>query len=104
MEEQPVLQQIEELVAEEHRLWRSESDGGLDETGRERLAAVRRGLDHSYETLRRRRAGQPDEGPADRDLPDPPNELDGPDPEPPHGDHGVHADDSSGADPAPNAP
>ena len=98
------MQQIEELVAEEHRLWRAESDGGLDEAGRERLATVRRGLDHAYETLRRRRAGQPDEGPADRDVPDPPNEIDGPDPEPLHGDHGVHADDSSGADPAPNAP
>jgi len=51
-----------------------------------------------------RRAGRPDEGPADRDVPDPPNELDGPDREPPHSDHGVHEDDSSGSDPAPNAP
>jgi hypothetical protein len=104
VDENPVLNQIEELVAEEHRLWRAESEGRLDEAGHERLAAVRRGLDHAYETLRRRRAGQPDEGPADRDVPDPPNELDGPGPEPPHADHGVHQDDSSGSDPAPNAP
>jgi hypothetical protein len=104
MDEQPVLDQIEELVAEEHSLWRAESDGTLDDAGHERLAAVRRGLDHAYETLRRRRAGQPDEGPADRDVPDPPNELDGPEPEPRHSDHGVHETDSSGPDPAPNAP
>jgi Protein of unknown function (DUF2630) len=102
--EQSVLDQIEELVAEEHRLWRAEAQGGLDEEGHERLATVRRGLDHAYETLRRRRAGQPDEGPADRDVPDPPNDLDGPDSEPPHADHGVHQAGSSGSDPSPNVP
>lgn len=90
MDEESVLERIEELVAEEHRLWRAESDGGLDDAGRERLAEVRRKLDHAYATLRRRRAGQPDEAPADRDVPWPPNELDGPDPEPPHAEHGVH--------------
>jgi hypothetical protein len=104
MDEQAVLNQIEELVAEEHRLWGAEANGSLDEAGHQRLAVVRQGLDHAYETLRRRRAGQPDEGPADRDVPDPPNELGGPDPEPPHSEGGVHDDDSSGADPAPNAP
>ena len=104
VDEQSVLDQIEELVAEEHRLWRAEADHTLDDAGHQRLAAIRRGLDHAYETLRRRRAGQPDEGPADRDVPDPPNDLDGPDPEPPHSDHGVHVDDSSRPDPAPNAP
>ncbi|MDQ4048254.1 MAG: DUF2630 family protein [Actinomycetota bacterium] len=104
MDEQPVLDQIEELVSEEHRLWQAEAAGTLDDAGRRRLAVVRRGLDHAYERLRRRRAGQPDEGPADSDVPDPPNDLDGPDPEPPHSDHGVHSDDSSGGDPAPNAP
>jgi hypothetical protein len=104
VDEQTVLNRIEELVAEEHELWRAESAGTLDESGHERLAAVRRGLDQAYETLRRRRAGQPDDGPRDRDVPEPPNELDGPDPEPPHAEHGVHPSDSSGADPAPNAP
>lgn len=104
MDEQPVLDQIEGLVAEEHRLWRAESEGTLDEHGHERLATLRRRLDSCYQTLRRRRAGQPDHGPADRDVPDPPNEHDGPDREPPHADHGVHAADSSGPDPAPNAP
>jgi hypothetical protein len=104
VDEQTVLNRIEELVAEEHELWRGESAGTLDDAGHQRLAEVRRGLNHAYETLRRRRAGQPDEGPADRDVPDPPNELDGPDREPPHSEHGVHEQDSSGSDPAPNAP
>jgi hypothetical protein len=104
VEEQLVLDRIEALVDEEHRLWRSQSEGRLDDAGRERLAAVRRGLDQAYTTLRRRRAGQPDEAPADRDVPDPPNDLDGPDPEPPHSDHGVHVEDSSREDPAPNVP
>jgi hypothetical protein len=65
---------------------------------------VRRELDHAYETLRRRRAGLEGDGPADRDVPDPPNELAGPDAEPRHEDHGVHDVDSSGEDPSPNVP
>lgn len=104
VDEQGVLNQIEDLVAEEHALWRAESDGRLHDAGHERLAEVRRALSHAYATLRRRRAGQPGDGPADRDVPDPPNELDGPEREPPHAERGVHADDSSGGDPAPNAP
>ncbi len=104
MNEQPVLDQIEKLVAEEHELWRTESNGRLDEAGHQRLAVVRAGLDRAYATLRRRRAGQPDDGPADRDVPDPPNDLDGPDREPRHTEHGVHTDGSSDPDPAPNAP
>jgi hypothetical protein len=104
VDEQSVLNRIEDLVAEEHELWHAESEGRLDENGHERLAVVRRGLDQAYETLRRRRAGQPDEGPANSDVPWPPNELDGPDAEPPHTEHGVHDADSTGTDPAPNAP
>jgi hypothetical protein len=104
VDEEPVLDRIEELVAEEHALWRAEAEERLDDAGHERLRLVRRDLDHAYETLRRRRAGQPDEGPVDGEVPDPPNELDGPDPEPPHSEHGVHAEDSSGSDPAPGVP
>lgn len=104
MDEASVLNQIEELVAEEHNLWRAESEGRLDEDGHERLRDVRQALNHAYETLRRRRAGQPDDGPSDRDVPDPPNELDGPDPEPRHLNHGVHEADSAGEDPSPNVP
>jgi hypothetical protein len=90
MDEESALDRIEQLVAEEHRLRRAESDGRLDDGGHQRLAELRGRLDQAYATLRRRRAGQPDDGPADRDVPWPPNELDGPDPEPPHSDHGVH--------------
>ena len=104
MQEEGVLNRIEDLVAEEHALWRAEAKGTLDDAGHERLTEVRRSLGHAYATLRRRRAGQPDVGPADADVPNPPNELDGPDREPPHTEHGLHAQDSSGTDPAPNAP
>jgi hypothetical protein len=72
-DEQPVLIHIEELAAEEHKLWHAEADGTIDDAGRERLHQVRRELDHSYEVLRRRRAGQPDEGPSDAEVPDPMN-------------------------------
>jgi hypothetical protein len=71
--EQPVLNHIEELEAEEHRLWKAESDGTIDEKGRQRLLEIRQELDHSWDVLRRRRAGQPDEGPRDEDIPDPLN-------------------------------
>lgn len=108
--EQSITDRIEKLVAEEHRLWRT-GDGAHDGPAHERLEAVRRELDavrrqldRAYTTLRRRRAGQPDVGPADRDVPWPPNDLEGPEPEPPHSDHGVHVEDSAGGDPAPNSP
>jgi hypothetical protein len=68
----------------------AEAEASLGEAGHERLAAVRRALDHAYQTLRRRRAGQPDQGPADSDVPDPLSELDGPEPEPPNTEHAVH--------------
>ena len=42
MDETPVLNQIEELVAEEHKLWQAEAAGRLDDSGRERLATIRR--------------------------------------------------------------
>ena len=44
-------------------------------------------------------------GRPDSEIPDPPNDLEGPDPEPPHLEHGVH-DDQPAPDPGvnPNAP
>jgi hypothetical protein len=80
---------IEALVEEEQRLW-SESDR-LDEEGHARLGAIREELDRCWALLRRRRAdpNAPDSPP---DVPDPPNDLDGPEPEPPHLEHGVHTD------------
>jgi Protein of unknown function (DUF2630) len=104
MDEQPVLDRIEALVAEEHELWGAEAAGTLDEAGHERLAVVRADLGKAYAVLRRLRAGQPAEGPLDGEVPDPPNDLDGPEPEPPHEDHGVHEAGAAGGDPAPNAP
>ena len=54
--------------------------------------------------MRQRRAGVA-RVPADSDVPDPPNEFDGPDPEPPHLEHGVH-DNQPAPDPDvnPNVP
>jgi Protein of unknown function (DUF2630) len=94
------LDRIEELVAEEHRLWSESEQERLDDGGHERLEQIRRELDACWDMLRRRRAN-PD-APADLPAaPWPPNELDGPDPEPPHLEHGVHGD---GPAPDPDVP
>src|SRR5258705_1614919 len=47
---------IEELVAEEHRLWQLESDSNATDADRERLAHVKVELDRYWDLLRRRRA------------------------------------------------
>jgi hypothetical protein len=47
---------IEELVAEEHRLWQLESDGSATDADRERLDHVKVELDRYWDLLRRRRA------------------------------------------------
>jgi Protein of unknown function (DUF2630) len=47
---------IEELVAEEHRLWDLESSGGSGEEERRRLADIKVELDRYWDLLRRRRA------------------------------------------------
>jgi hypothetical protein len=94
MDEAPVLARIEELVDEEHRLWRAEGSGDLSPDERARLELVRGELDRCWATLRRRRAGAPDGLPDDQ-VPDPPNDLDGPNPEPVHLEHGVHDDEPS---------
>jgi hypothetical protein len=104
MEAQPVVDRIETLVEEEHRLWRASEEGGLTDREHKRLHAVQRELDECYHALRLRRAGARARLP-DSDIPDPPNDFDGPDPEPPHLEHGVH-DDQPAPDPGinPNAP
>jgi hypothetical protein len=103
MDEQSVIDRIERLVEEEHRLWRASTAGGLTDAEHKRLHSVRAELDDAYKVLRLRRAGA-DRLP-DSEVPEPPNELDGPDPEPPHLEHGVH-DDQPAPDPGvnPNAP
>ena len=82
MDEQPVLNRIESLVEEEHHLWRASESGGLTDTEHQRLHSVQRELDECWKSLRLRRAGV-DRPLADSEVPDPPNEFDGPDPEPP---------------------
>lgn len=85
---------IEELVAEEHKLLSAHTGEGLSQDEHARLGAITRELDDAWDLLRRREAGQA-ERLNDADVPDPPNELDGPDPEPPHLEHGLHGDGSS---------
>ena len=47
---------IEELVAEEHRLWELEASGSSGEAERRRLAEIKVELDRYWDLLRRRRA------------------------------------------------
>jgi hypothetical protein len=47
---------IEQLVAEEHRLWELESNGKASEDERRQLAELRVQLDRYWDLLRRRRA------------------------------------------------
>ena len=56
---------IEELVAEEHRLWELESAGRASEADRERLAQVKVELDRYWDLLRRRRSSERAGGDAD---------------------------------------
>jgi len=51
--EQPVLNHIEQLVSEEHRLY---GKGALGDADRERLKAVNIELDQCWDLLRQRRA------------------------------------------------
>ena len=97
MSESPILDRIDALVSEEHGLWARSEQGQLDSEGRDRLEAIRSELDHCWDLLRRRRVN-PDAADPPPEVPDPPNELDGPDPEPPHLEHGVH-DDEPAPDP-----
>ena len=58
MDEQPILDRIEDIVAEELRLYADAEAGRLDEAGHQRLAAVRGDLDRCWDLLRRRRAAR----------------------------------------------
>jgi hypothetical protein len=51
-----VHETIEQLVAEEHELWRREAAGEATDADRERLEAVKVSLDQCWDLLRRRRA------------------------------------------------
>jgi hypothetical protein len=54
--DEDVHTRIEQLVSEEHELWRREEEGGASEDDRQRLAAVKVALDQSWDLLRQRRA------------------------------------------------
>jgi hypothetical protein len=56
MDDPKVHGTIEELVAEEHELWRRESDGEATDADRQRLQQVKVSLDQCWDLLRQRRA------------------------------------------------
>jgi hypothetical protein len=56
MDDEQIQRMIEELVAEEHRLWDDQAQGGHIDTDRERLAVVKVTLDRCWDLLRQRRA------------------------------------------------
>jgi hypothetical protein len=102
-DEAPARDRIEELVEEEQRLLR-QGPREASPDRHARLQAIETELDSCWDLLRRRWAGQQILL-SDADVPDPPNDLDGPDPEPLHLEHGVHGE-GSAPDPEinPNAP
>jgi hypothetical protein len=56
MADDAIHSEIERLVAEEHELWRRESDGEATDADRHRLRAIQVALDQSWDLLRQRRA------------------------------------------------
>jgi len=56
--EQPILQQIHDLVAEEHQLRSTHTGIGLNSAERTRLEAIERELDRCWDLLRHRRAAE----------------------------------------------
>ena len=56
MEDPKIHGAIEDLVAEEHELWRRESDGEATDADRQRLQQVKVSLDQCWDLLRQRRA------------------------------------------------
>lgn len=56
MTDEQIQRAIEELVAEEHRLWDDQARGDHSGTDAERLATVKVTLDRYWDLLRQRRA------------------------------------------------
>jgi Protein of unknown function (DUF2630) len=56
VDDEQVRQRIEELVAEEHRLWDAEAAGSMSEDDRRRLRELKVSLDQCWDLLRQRRA------------------------------------------------
>jgi hypothetical protein len=56
MEDEDVVAKINEIAADEHRLWEKESSGKISDAERSRLAALGVQLDQAYDLLHQRRA------------------------------------------------
>jgi hypothetical protein len=56
MDDRQIHGHIEELVAEEHRLWELESRGEASDGDRERLRSLKVQLDQYWDLLRQRKA------------------------------------------------
>ena len=56
MDDEQIRARIEELVAEEHRLWDAEASGNASPADHERLEELKVGLDQCWDLLRQRRA------------------------------------------------
>ncbi len=56
MDDAEIHRRIEELVAEEHELWKREEDGTLPSDEHERLTELKVSLDQCWDLLRQRRA------------------------------------------------
>jgi hypothetical protein len=66
MDDDQIHGRIEQLVAEEHKLWNAESAGQATDEDRQRLDALKVSLDQCWDLLRQRRAlreegGNPDD-------------------------------------------
>ena len=58
MDDDQIHGRIEQLVAEEHKLWSQESSGHGSEDDRRRLEQLKVSLDQCWDLLRQRRAKQ----------------------------------------------
>ncbi len=56
MDDVTIHERIEQLVDEEHELWRRETEGDIDEATRLRLAELQVALDQMWDLLRQRKA------------------------------------------------
>jgi len=56
MDDATIHERIEQLVSEEHELWRRETEGDIDEAIRARLRELQVALDQAWDLLRQRKA------------------------------------------------
>ncbi len=74
MDDQEVVQHIDELVAEEHRLRdRSSAEHPLSDADRERLDEIEVRLDQLWDLMRRRKAREENDQDPDREALRPPD-------------------------------